>query len=159
MPRSPQPSDTLLLLLVEATWPAEASSTTPGCFTASLGALSDLRELPLRESTSDLHEEPSARRGGVDRIVEAHEPHPKLIELSKEREKVAEVAAETVELPDQDAVEPSSASVGQETIQCRTLSSSTADTLVEILRDDLEASGLGILAKSGELNVDGLLGG
>src|SRR5271165_1817502 len=81
-------------------------------FSARLGrphargdALADERTLQFGHGADYGEHRPSHRAVGVDLILDADEPDPEMVELFQRHQQVTRAAGETVEFPDQHAVE------------------------------------------------------
>ena len=70
---------------------------------------------------------------------------------------MAERTAQPVQLPDQDRVEGSTVSIGQQAVEFGALCLGPTDALVQVLPDDLEAPRLGVVPKAVELEIQVLV--
>ncbi len=117
-------------------------------------AFSDKISLELGNCTHDAEEQPAMGAGGVHAgVLEGDEIDTEAPEGLDEADEVAQGSAQSVQLPDQDSVESSPVSVRQQAIEFRALGLGTADAFVQVLLDNREASGFGVLPQAIKLEV------
>ncbi len=91
----------------------------------------------------DGHDRPAQRAGSVDLFAVTQERDAQVVELGQHLDEVLHAAGQSVGGPDHHDVEPAAAGVGHHAIERRAAGTSTADAVIDVFLDDLEAALLG----------------
>jgi hypothetical protein len=104
-------------------------------------ALANQVTLELCDRAEHVEEQASARRRGVDCLVEDHEADPERLELAAEACEVMDAAGEAIQLRAREHVEATAPSVRHEPVERRAAVFRAADAVVHVLGGNLEAAG------------------
>jgi hypothetical protein len=83
---------------------ATTATVSVGCGQPGAGAFADQVALELGQGGEDVEDKLAARRGGVDRLLQAPEPDAALSQAGDGVDQLPKGAAEPVELPDDQGV-------------------------------------------------------